>query len=378
MPPATAAQTRRLTMVITELDVGGAEKAFVRIAIGLKNRGWQVSVISLRNAGPLVTLLEAENIEVTALEAGGLFDVRAVFRLRRELLRKPADVLLTFLHQANLVGRIAGRLAGVRRIVCGVRVADRRLVVTLPERITKGLVDRYVAVSQSVGELHRKLCHIDATRIEAIPNGVDVDAIDAAVPAIRSEMGCEPDDRVVLCVGRLSAQKAPLDALEAFRLMTEQFPSLKLNARLLYIGEGELRADLQRRVDELGLQGSVQLPGWRPDVWRLMKSANSLLLASHWEGLPNVVLEAQAAGLPVVATAVDGTCGLIQDQLTGRLVPRGDTTAMATAMGEILLNNTAASELARNARRQVAEHYRWDVCVKQFDRALSSLCQPVD
>ena len=360
-------------MVITELDVGGAEKAFVRIAIGLKNLGWQVSVISLRNAGPLAPLLEAENIEVTALHAGGLLDVRAIFRLRRQLLQKPADVLLTFLYQANLVGRIAGRLAGVRRVVCGIRVADRRLVVTLPERITRGLVDRYVAVSQSVGDLHRQLCHIEAARMVAIVNGVDIDAIDAAVPAIRSEMGCKPDDQVVLCVGRLSVQKAPLDALEAFRTMREQFPELKPTAKLLYIGEGELRADLQRRIDELGLESLVQLSGWRPDAWRLMKSADALLLASRWEGLPNVVLEAQAAGLPVVVTAVDGSRELIQDEVTGRLVPPGDTNAMATALGEILLNNAASLELARNARRYVAQHYRWDVCVEQFDRVLRSL-----
>ena len=155
--------------------------------------------------------------------------------------------------------------------------------------------------------------------------------------------------------------------------MREQFPALKSNAKLLYIGEGELRGDLQRRVDELGLQGSVQLPGWRPDAWRLMKSSNALLLASHWEGLPNVVLEAQAAGLPVVATAVDGTCELIQDQSTGRLVPQGDTNAMATALGEILQNHAAASELSRNARRQVAEHYRWDVCVERFDQVLNAI-----
>lgn len=360
-------------MVITELDVGGAEKAFVRIAVGLKNLGWAVSVVSLRDAGQLTTLLEAENIEVTALGAGGLLDVRAVFRLRRELKRKPTDVLLSFLHQANLVSRIAGRLAGVRRIVCGIRVADRRLSVTLPERITKGLVDRYVAVSESVGHLHRQLCQIEATRMVAIPNGVDIEAIDAAVPANRSEMGCAPDDLVVLAVGRLSAQKAPLDALKAFQLMREQFSSLKPHAKLLYIGEGELRADLQRRVDELGLQRSVQLPGWRPDVWRMMKSANALLLASHWEGLPNVVLEAQAAGLPVVATAVDGTNELIQDHLTGRLVPRSDTKAMATALGETLMNSAATAELVRNARHRVAEHYHWDACVKNFDRVLNSL-----
>lgn len=360
-------------MVITELDVGGAEKAFVRIAIGLKKRGWKVSVVSLRNSGPLASLLEAEEIEVTALEVGGLLDVRGIFRLRRELQKKPADVLLSFLHQANLVGRIAGRLAGVRRIVCGVRVADRRRIVTFPERLTKGLVDRYVAVSQSVGELHCQLCHIHATRMVAIPNGVDIDAIDAAVPAIRSEMGCGPGDRVVLCIGRLSAQKAPLDALEAFRLMREQSTELKPDSRLVFIGEGELRSDLQRRVDELGLQSSVQLVGWRPDAWRLMKSANALLLASRWEGLPNVVLEAQAAGLPVVATAVDGTRELIQDRVTGRLAPPGDTKAIATALAETLLKPAVASDLAQNARRQVAEHHRWDVCVEKFDQVLNAL-----
>lgn len=366
-------QSRRLTMVITELDVGGAEKAFVRVAIGLQNLGWDVRVVSLRDAGPLATLLEAANIEVSALQAGGLLDVRAIWRLRRELLCRPADVLLTFLHQANLVGRIAGRLAGVRRIVCGIRVADRRLVVRLPERLTKGMVDRYVAVSQSVGELHRNICQIDPDRMMTILNGVDLEAIDAAVPATRSEMGCKPDDQVILCVGRLSKQKAPLDALEAFHLMLSSFPELKLRARLLFIGEGELRPELQRRVDELGLHHSVQLPGWRPDVWRLMKSANALVLASHWEGLPNVIMEAQAAGLPVVATAVDGSHELIRDHLTGRLVPRGDINALANALGEILQNDAVAALMSRTARSDVAEHRHWSTCIEQYHELLNAL-----
>ncbi len=366
-------QSRRLTMVITELDVGGAEKAFVRVAIGLKNLGWDVRVVSLRDAGPLATLLEAANIEVSPLQVGGLLDVRAVWRLRRELLRRPTDVLLTFLHQANLVGRIAGRLAGVRRIVCGIRVADRRLIVRLPERLTKSLVDRYVAVSQSVGDLHRNLCQIASDRMVIIPNGVDLEAIDAAVPATPGEMGCGPDDKIILCVGRLSGQKAPLDALEAFHLMLSRFPELKLRTRLLFIGEGELRPELQRRVDELGLHHAVQLPGWRPDVWRLMKSANALLLASHWEGLPNVILEAQAAGLPVVATAVDGSRELIHDRLTGRLVQRGDVNALASSLSEILLDKAAASLLSRNARDHVAKHHRWSDCINRYDELLRAL-----
>lgn len=360
-------------MLITELDVGGAEKAFVRIAIGLQNLGWQVNVISLRDAGPQASLLKAANIEVTALQAGGFFDLRAIFRLRRELLRKPTDVLLTFLHQANLVGRIAGRAAGIRRIVCGVRVADRRLGVILPERLTKSLVDRYIAVSHAVGDLHRKMCHIDAARMTVVTNGVDLEAIDAAVPVSRSEIACEPDDRLILCVGRLSPQKAPLDALEAFHLMLMLHPGLERNAKLLYIGEGELRLELQRRIDELGRQSCVQLLGWRPDVWGLMKSANALLLTSHWEGSPNVVLEAQAAGLPVVATAVDGSQELIQEQLTGRLVTRGDTQVQAKALGEILHNPDEALQMTRKARNNVALHHRWTTCIEQYNQILCDL-----
>jgi glycosyltransferase involved in cell wall biosynthesis len=367
------AQSRRLTMVITELDVGGAEKAFVRVATGLKTLGWDVNVISLRDAGPLAPLLEAAGIQVLALQAGGLLDLRAIWRLRQELLRRPADVLLTFLHQANLVGRIAGRLAGVRRIVCGIRVADRRLIVRLPERLTKSLVDHYVAVSQSVGDLHRNICHIDTNRMVMIPNGVDLEAIDAAVPAIRSEMGCGPDDQVILCVGRLSQQKAPLDVLAAFHLMLSRFPELKSQSRLLFIGEGELRTELQRRIHELGLQSSVQLAGWRPDVWRLMKSANALVLASHWEGLPNVIMEAQAAGLPVVATAVDGSTELIHDQVTGRLVPPDDVNALADALGEILQNKACASLMSGNARNHVAEHHRWSTSIHQYNKLLSTI-----
>jgi glycosyltransferase involved in cell wall biosynthesis len=367
------AQSRRLTMVITELDVGGAEKAFVRIATGLKTLGWDVNVISLRDAGPLASLLEAAGIQVVALQAGGLLDLRAIWRLRRELLHRPTDVLLTFLHQANLVGRIAGRLAGVRRIVCGIRVADRRLIVRLPERLTSSLVDHYVAVSQSVGDLHRNICHIDADRMVNIPNGVDLGAIDAAVPAIRSEIGCEPNAQVILCVGRLSPQKAPLDALAAFHLMRSRFPELKSRSKLLFIGEGELRTELQRRIEELDLQRSVQLSGWRPDVWSLMKSANALVLASYWEGLPNVILEAQSAGLPVVATAVDGSTELIHDQVTGRLVPPGDLNALADALGEVLQNETFASKISRNARNHIAEHYRWTKCIDQYNKLLSTL-----
>ena len=127
-------------MAITELDVGGAERAFVQIAIGLKSRGWDVNVISLRDAGPLAETLRQAGIQVDALHCGGPADFRAIGRMKHALQKNLPAVLLTFLHQANMVGRIAAKRANVKNVICGVRVADRRWSVRIPEMLTKHLV----------------------------------------------------------------------------------------------------------------------------------------------------------------------------------------------------------------------------------------------
>ena len=175
-------------MAITELDVGGAERAFVRIAIGLKSLGWCVRVISLRNAGPLAEPLLQSGISVVPLQCGGAADLRAIRRMKHALLNNPPSVLLTFLHQANIVGRLAAKGAGVRTVVCGVRVADRRWSVRIPEWLTKWHVSQYVAVSRAVAKVHRDWCGIAPNRFETIYNGVDLGKIDAAVAVLRSKL----------------------------------------------------------------------------------------------------------------------------------------------------------------------------------------------
>jgi len=357
-------------MAITELDIGGAEKAFVKIAEGLTQRGWDVRVISLRDAGPMAEPLRAAGIPVTALNAGGFLDVRAVWRMKTALLDNPCDVLLTFLHQANIVGRIAGRRAGIQSVICGVRVADRRWSVIIPERLTSKLVDQYVAVSESVGGVHRRLCHIPAERMMAIPNGVDVGALRKVAAVDRSLIGCQATDKIVLCVGRLSQQKAPVDVLHAVQKMRQQSAVDCRSLKLVFIGDGPLLPELKRYVALHGLQDHVQLPGWRADVWGIMKASDLLVLASHWEGLPNVLLEAQAAGLPVVASDVDGCRELVTDGVTGRLFRAGDVQHLATVLTEAMNAPQTLQAWAAAAFVNVEKHYRWDVCVTRFHEML--------
>ena len=356
-----------VTFCINELDVGGAEKALVRIALGLHERHWQVRVISLRDKGPLADDLEAQGIAVKALGGGGFADFSRLPALKAALRHEfAADVIVSFLHQANIHTRLAARNIGVP-VVSGIRVADRRRWVTWTDRLTSRWVQTYVAVSQSVADVHARLCGLDAQRIVAIPNGVDLPAEDV--------LSFERPSGKLLCVGRLTPQKAPLDAIEAFRRLPQR---LRQDASLILVGEGELRQQLQHTIDHAGLRDQIQLAGQVTDVAERMQRATALVLASHWEGMPNVVLEAMANGLPVVATAVDGTAELIEARTSGWLVNAGQPGALADAITECLEQPDLRQKYAENAYQAAQTRFSWTSVVSRYERLLRSILTRTD
>ena len=360
--PSEHSRRLRLTLAITELDPGGAEKAFVRIALGLSQRNWTVHVVSLRDRGALAETLAAAGIWVTALNCGGGLDFRAIFRLRRLLYQQRPDALVTFLHQANLVGRLAGRWAGTPLIVSGVRVADRRRAVAVPERLTQHYVDHYVAVSAAVAEMHGRLCRIPSEKMSVIRNGVDVAAI-RQVPAVsRESLGLQADDRVVLFVGRLTQQKAPGNLLAAFRALPAEVQKL---ARVVFVGDGPLKQSLAAEIRAAGLEDRVSLTGWRPDVAGIMKSCDVLVLPSLWEGQPNVVAEALAAGLRVIASDVDGVRELLPDGPRHALVAPGDLPDLTARLATFL--RQAAGELRTEALPELPS---WEAAADEYDQLL--------
>lgn len=367
-------------MAITELDVGGAERAFVQIAIGLQTKGWIVNVISLRDAGPMAIPLQQAGIPVEALHCGSIADIRAIGRMMRVLKANPPAVLLTFLNQANLAGRLAAKQAGVATVVSGIRVADRRWIVRLPEVMTKRLVTHYVAVSRSVANVHCHVCGIASDRMNVIYNGVDIDGIDGAEAIPRSTLSCREDDQIILCVGRLSEQKAPLSLIEAFDELRRLDPGNFSRRKLIFVGDGPLRSALENQIQTRKLTEQVQVLGWRSDIASIMKSSTVLVLASKWEGLPNVILEAQAAGLPVVASAVDGCAELIEDGHTGRLFPSGDPQKMAGVLLELLGSGDNSCHTAQQSpalmvtnARHFSATFSWEKCVEQYDTLLRKL-----
>ncbi len=349
---------------ITELDPGGAERALVRVARGLHKAGWRVQVVSLRDAGALARQLEADGITVTALGCGGFADLRAVFRLRRLLIQQRPQLLVCFLHQANIVGRLAGWLAGVRSVVAGVRVADRRRSVIWTDRLTRCLTSEYVAVSRHVADVHARLCRVPEHRMHVIYNGVDVSEC-------RPETDVAEDDRFrILFVGRLTAQKRPQDLVSAVSALPRP---LKDRVVLDLVGDGELKSELHEQIQTLNGNVEMQLHGYQSNVDQWMSAADLLVLPSAWEGLPNVVLEAMAHGLPVVATDVDGVSEIVEDGTTGWLVPAGHVRAMSETIERVAADDELRHEVARRAFAAVQQRFCWDAAIQAWKELLTPL-----
>ena len=354
-------QRAPLVICINELDQGGAEKALVNISIGLRDRGWPVTVVSLRDRGPLAAQLEAAEIPVHALECGGITDLRVLSRLTGLLRTLKPQVLLTFLHQAGLWGRIAARRAGVPVTVCGVRVADRRSWVRWSDRLTSGRVTHYIAVSKNVAQTHAQLCRLRPEQISSIPNGVDC-------PEQQPQFD-RPEPAKVLFLGRLTAQKDPATLLRAWQNLPDEIRS---QTELHFVGDGDLSESISSAVSS-PLQSQVLFHGHQSDAVPYLSEATLLVLPSRWEGMPNAVLEAMAAGLPVIATQVDGTQELIPDDRFGWLVPPGDTAQLTAAMAEALASPEDRHSRAAAALERVQSKFTWEQVVQQYDERLLQL-----
>lgn len=361
-----------ISFCITELDPGGAERALVRLVLGLDRYEWEPSVVCLGPDAELVGVLRDGGVSVTCLNVTSKRDFGVVLRLRKELKRTQPKLLQTFLFHANVVGRITAKLARVPHVVSGIRVAERRSKWPLRiDRWTEFLVDRHVCVSQSVADYSVQDAGLSESKVLAINNGVDFDAIASAQPVDLSQFGVPPDAKVMLFVGRLDPQKAPDVLLKSMQSVVREHPQ----THLVMVGDGVLSESMRELAGLLSLSKQVHFVGRQADVAGFMKAADLLVLPSLWEGLPNVVLEAMAAGLPVVATAVDGTEEVIQHERNGWLVPPGVVDELATTLCRVLADSAAASQMASAAQALVSQHFTWERCVADYSRLYHELVQ---
>lgn len=357
-------QPTRIAFCITDLDPGGAERALVHLVTRLDRQLWEPAVFCLGPPGALVGRLSEAQIPTTCLGARGRSDVGVVYRLCRELRRFRPEIVQSFLFHANLAGRIAARWARAAHCVSGIRVAERRARWPLwLDRVTNRLVTTNVCVSQSVAEFSATVARLPREKLIVIPNGVEVELFAAAEPLDLTEFGFPASAKAIVAVGRLDRQKGLPDLLEAVSTLIAKHADV----HLLLVGDGPERDRLTRITTELSLAHRVHFAGWRPDVPRILRSAFCLALPSLWEGMPNVVLEAMAAALPVVATRVEGIDELVVPGETGLIVPASAPSDLAAALDALLADPRGAKAMGCAGQERVKSHFSWEKMAENYD-----------
>lgn len=329
--------SQNILFVTTGLGYGGAETQLVRLAVGLGSRGWRVQVVSMLPPQAFLYELEQASIPVHSLSMRrGVPDPRGLFRLMGILRHERPVILTSFLYHANLLGRIAGQLMGVPVVISSIRnekfgglVADRMT------RLTDRLADITTINSNLAGEAVVRRGVVPDEKLKVIPNGLDITRFSWTQEArmqVRKELEIAETHFLWLAIGRLDEQKNYPNLLSAFAQVVSRYPK----TMLLVAGEGALRQTLDEMVSFVGLEQYVHFLGVRTDIPNLLAAADAFVLASAWEGLPNVVMEALAARKPVVATEVGGVPELVKEDKNGFLVPSGDSEALAQAMLDLM------------------------------------------
>jgi len=365
-PPRSAAMN--IDLLITELEPGGAERCCAALARYLHERNHRVRVLSLgaRPTPPkdlLVRQLEAEGIRTLFLDARNGWSLPWAWnRLRRTVRSDPPDVAQCFLWHANVLGAAAYPSLGIP-VVAGVRVVEPRRWRARMAPLWAPRMACVVCVSQEVAAWCQQMEGIDSERLVVIPNGV------APVSLPRHDPRTDPSHRILLSVGRLDPQKGSDGLMRCTDTLLERLPE----HRLVLIGDGPLRGEWQQRRAASKHGARIDLLGQREDVLDWMAHAELLLHPARYEGMPNVVLEAMACGLAVVAMRVEGIAALLGDRETEQAVPKDDWSAWLQRVVDLCQHPTLRQDLGIANRERALHAFRLEDQMAKYEALLDSL-----
>jgi glycosyltransferase involved in cell wall biosynthesis len=376
---------KRVAHLITRLDLGGAQVNTLASCAGHDRSRYAVALLAGEGGhldGEARSLDDVFVAITPELEhrIRPLKDARATLRLARWLKHNRVDVLHTHSSKAGVLGRLAARMAGVPVVVHTVhgwsfndtqRAPVRAAYVAL-ERLCARWTDKLVVVASTDADLGVS---------EGVGERDDYVTIRSAVPLekfrspgmsraeARASLGYDDEVVVVGAIANLKPQKDPLTFVECARIVCEAEP----RARFFLAGDGHLREETEAAIAAAGLEEKVRLLGWVDDAERLYRAMDVFLLSSRFEGLPRSVVQAQAAGVVVVATAVNGTREVVLEGETGRLAEPGDAAGLARAVIELAGDPDERARLAAEARARQGDEFEQDEMIRALDALYSEL-----
>ncbi len=354
--------------VVQNLAIGGLERVVLNLALHAHRDRFSPSIVCLGAGGPLVEQARSAGIGVRVIGQGAGFRPQTVLSLARHFRKDGVKVV----HGHNAAPLVYGALAG-RLARCGVVYTAHGMTTSKarnPARLSHmGWVDDFITVSEDARQIAIEKAGMAPARVRTIVNGVDTRTFmrpdDATRLRTRAQLGLANDAFVFGIVARLSAAKDHANLFRAFADVARTHAE----ARLVVVGDGELRADLERLVTDLGIQDRIVMTLSRNDIKELLGAFDTFVLSSYTEGLAMTLLEAASSELPIVATAVGGNTEVVVDHETGLVVPARDSVRLAEAMNWIAAHPSESRAMGARGRNRVAQKFSIDAMVDAYEAA---------
>lgn len=354
---------KKILHLITGLEVGGAEMMLLK-TLPLLQADFDNRVSCIRGHGPIGKRLEDVGIPVAYLDLKSIFDIGVIFRFRAVVKGFDPDVLVTYLIHADLFGRIFGRLFGIRKIICSVRVKliqFKYLPLLALDGLTSPLVTHYHFNSKTVADMYQKFFFFPERKITVIPNGLEIEKYQISIDTKKKRQSLNVSEEAIIigCIGRLEKQKGQKYLIEAFSELVKQYPF----AILLIIGNGTERKPLEELVKKSKIDNSVRFLGRRNDIPEILQILDIFVLPSLYEGMSNALMEAMATGLPIIATSIPENKELLGYEENGILVPPHNASALTEKMSFILRNETYTKKMRISAKKEAAKRFSLDTVI---------------
>ena len=351
---------------------GGTETITARLITNMGSE-FHNDVCFLSHEGPIGSELKQQGVKVYYLPLTNPWAIPIVaLRLYRLLRRNRYDILHLYGLKANLLGRILGKLSGYRRILGGLRSIYpsglKKKWTLWIDRLTFGLSLGYVSNSQAAIDF--LISHgYNRRKFWLIHNGIDIKPFyrrsDAEKETIKRKYGLPLDKLIITCVANLRPPKGHEYLIRALHELKGEGPDFLT----LFVGDGPLRGKLEELVRELGLKEQIRFLGFkdREEIPRILAITDIFVLPSLWEGLPTAIIEAMAAGCPIVASNVAGTPEVVVDGETGFLVPPRDPRALAEKIKLLLQDKTLREKMGRAGIERVKQHFTIERMVREYE-----------
>ena len=374
------ARRRKIFYLLDSLNIGGTETQAVELARRMDPAKYEVTLACLRKEGPLLEKLNGSSVNVVEFHPkGGIDSPRGIYQLARMvafLRRGKFDVVHAHDLWSNMIGVIAGKLAGIPVIVTSQRDLSHDAWYKSGRkkwlRRAQGASSSVLVNASMIRDGLIRDEGLDAKKIRVIHNGVDLDRFQAAAGArARLFPGLDRAKLVVLVGNMHTDVKGQPTLIAAAPGIGSRCPQ----ARFVLVGDGEQRREFEQSAEAAGVKASFLFLGRRNDVADILAACDVAVLPSAAEGMPNAVLEYMAAGLPVVASSVGGNLEVIEDGVTGLLVPPGDAVALGNAVARLLDDDVLARRMAENARKMVERKFSFERLTREVGALYEELLQ---